>query len=129
MFSPASVCLSVCECICPQDISRMNHRIVIKLIGYYKWTDGTNWLNFGEAAINCLRLIAQTLKQPYLPNQLRYLLEIWYAAALGISPTHITRRKYLAKWKEITCLRLIVCKICKNQIIRLTSNFHVSNID
>ena len=45
--------------------------------------------NFGEATIKCLLLMAQTQKQPYFNNQLRYSPAIWYVDALCIYPQHI----------------------------------------
>ena len=94
----AHVCLSVClcvfVCICYQYISRLNDPIFIKIAGYYFCVSGTNWINFGEAAIKCLRLKDKTQKRPYLQNQLRNIyLKLWNAVSLAISTTHTTRRR------------------------------------
>ena len=64
--------LCVCVCICPQDITNTGYRIGMKLVGYYYWVDGTNWLDFGESALKYLCVAEKKLqKMPLLPQLIK----------------------------------------------------------
>ena len=59
--------------------------------------------------IKCLHLTCKTQNGPFLYQQLRYWLDIWYAAALGIYPTHDKQKDIFSLHccqAVIKCLRL-----------------------
>ena len=124
MFSPASVRLFVSVSV-PRYLKNKSfcHRIAMKLIGYYYWVDGTNWLNFGEAVIKCLWLIAKTQKGHIFKTD--WDIDLKFGNPRLQVPNTKNKQEVFSKIERNLSCYLLVCKICKNQMIRLISNFHV----